>query len=152
MRKSIFTALLLISLALVLGTPVDGSQSSDLFFVPVSVSVAGGFYDGSEIAGFFTEPFETVVFRFRDGSFLTFSTNEGSAVGVPISWVTETIEKNGHAVSDIVLCVHNHFTPTGFTLADRRSCGYLRDRGFRGVFGIYYTATGRFRELGEKLK
>jgi len=146
MRKIIFTTLLLISLALVLGTPAAGPQSSDSLSAPELVSVAGG----SVISGFFAEPFETLVFIFRDGSFLTFSTNEGGAVGVSISWVADTIKKNGRAVSDIILCVHNHFAPSGFSQADRGSYRYLRGRGFRGVFGIYYTATGRFRELEER--
>ena len=147
MRKYLITTLLFICLALLLSTQADRSQSASSSFTSASVSVTAG----SVISGFFREPFETAVFIFRDGSFLTFSTNDDKAVSVPISWVTESIENTGRAVSDIILCVHNHFSPSGFTPGDTDAYRYLRDKGFRGVFGIYYTATGRFREFEEKM-
>jgi hypothetical protein len=147
MQKYVITTVLFICLALLLSVPVGKSQSDIAVFASESVSVTGG----SIISGFFREPFETAVFIFRDGSFLTFSTNDDKAVSVPISWVTESIENTGRAVSDIILCVHNHFSPSGFTPGDTDAYRYLRDKGFRGVFGIYYTATGRFREFEEKM-
>jgi len=64
--------------------------------------------------------------------------------------MTETIVKRGQAVSDALLCVHNHFTPIGFTSGDMDARHYLTRKGFVGVFGIYYTASGRFREMEEK--
>jgi len=147
LRKYLITTLLFICLALLLSTQAERSQSAFSSFTSASVSVT----TGSVIFGFFREPFETAVFIFRDGSFLTFSTNDDKAVSVPISWVTESIENTGRAVSDIILCVHNHFSPSGFTPGDTDAYRYLRDKGFRGVFGIYYTATGRFREFEEKM-
>lgn len=105
---------------------------------------------GSVLSGFFREPFETVVFIFRDGSFLTFSTNDEKSVAAPTSWLVESIQKTGRVVPGIVFCVHNHFSPLGFTPGDRDAYRYLKGKGFRGVFGIYYTATGKFREIGEK--
>ena len=147
MRKYLITTLLFICLALLLSTQADRSQSASSSFTSESVSVT----TGSVISGFFREPFETAVFIFRDGSFLTFSTSDDRAVSVPISWVTESIENTGRAVSDIILCVHNHFSPIGFTPGDKDAYHYLRGKGFRGVFGIYYTASGRFREFEERL-
>lgn len=106
--------------------------------------------EGSILAGFFREPFETVVFIFRDGSFLTFSTGHDKLVDFPISWMVESIVKSGRAVSGAILCAHNHFSPVGFTAGDRDSYRYLRGKGFNGVFGIFYTASGRFREMEER--
>jgi len=37
-----------------------------------------------------------------------------------------------------------------FTETDKDTYHYLRRKGFVGVFGIYYTASGRFREMEEK--
>jgi hypothetical protein len=146
LRKYLITTLLFICLALLLSTQAERSQSAFSSFTSEAVSVTGG----SVISGFFREPFETAVFIFRDGSFLTFSTNDDRAVSVPISWVSESIQKSGHAVSDIILCVHNHFSPIGFTSGDMDAYRYLKGKGFRGVFGIYYTANGKFREFEEK--
>lgn len=146
MRKYLITTLLFICLALLLSTQADRSQSASSSFTSASVSVTAG----SVISGFFREPFETAVFIFRDGSFLTFSTNDDKAVSVPISWVTEIVQETGRPISDIILCVHNHFSPSGFTTGDKAAYYYLRGKGFRGVFGIYYTANGKFREFEER--
>jgi hypothetical protein len=148
MRKYIITVLLFIGLALIPGQLAERGNSVFAEFASSSVSVTGG----SVLPGFFREPFETVVFIFRDGSFLTFSTSDSTRVGVPISWVVESIEGTGRAVSDSILCVHNHFIPVGFSPVDRESDSYLRGKGFRGVFGIYYTTNGKFREIEEGTK
>lgn len=145
MKKYLLTTLLFIFLALLLSAPAEKGQSVFTEFGSESVSVTGG----SVISGFFREPFETAVFIFRDGSFLTFSTSDDKFISVPISWVVESIEKTGRTAPDIILCVHNHFSPIGFTSGDRDAYYYLRGKGFRGVFGIYYTASGKFREMGE---
>ena len=147
MKKYLLTTILFICLALLLSSPADRRQSAFSSFTAESVSVTVG----SVISGFFREPFETVVFIFRDGSFLAFSTSDDKAVSAPISWVTESIQKSGRSAADIILCVHNHFSPVGFTPGDIDAYEYLKGKGFRGVFGIYYTASGRFREFEEKL-
>jgi len=146
MRKYIITALLFICLALLLIAPAGKRDPAVSSFISESVSITGG----SIIKGFFREPFETVVFIFRDGSFLTFSTNDDKSVSVPISWVITSIQRSGRAVSDIILCVHNHFSPSGFTPGDVDAYRYLTGRGFWGVFGIYYPVSGKFREIEER--
>jgi len=145
LRKYIITTALFICLALLIRAPAEKCQSVFPTVAYESVDVT----NGSVVAGFFSAAFETVAFIFRDGSFLAFSTNDDKAVTVPISWVVEHIQKTGHAVPDIILCVHNHFSPVGFTPADQDSYWYLKRKGFSGVFGIYYTVSGRFREFKE---
>ena len=137
-----FVAAILLDKACRSAPTLEKDNPASSAFSSESVTVT----QGDVISGFFREPFETIVFIFRDGSFLTFSTNDDNAVGVPISWVTGMIEKTGRSISDIILCVHNHFQPSGFTSPDVGSYRYLRGKGFRGVFGIFYTATGTFRE------
>ena len=141
-----FIALILLDKSCRAAPTLEKDNPASSAFSSESVTVT----QGDVISGFFSEPFETIVFIFRDGSFLTFSTNDDNAVGVPISWVTGMIEKTGRSISDIILCVHNHFQPSGFTPADVGSYRYLRGKGFRGVFGIFYTTNGQFREIEER--
>jgi len=98
----------------------------------------------------FREPFETVVFLFRDGSVVTFSTHDAATIDAPISMLVDYLKKSGRSLKDCLIVVHNHFTPAGFTMGDESSYGYLKFRGFRGVFGIYYTATGRFLGVSDR--
>ena len=98
----------------------------------------------------FREPFETVVFLFRDGSVVTFSTHDASTIDAPISMLVDYLKKSGRSLKDCLIVVHNHFTPAGFTMGDESSYAYLKFRGFRGVFGIYYTATGRFLGVSDR--
>jgi len=95
---------------------------------------------------FFTEPFETVVFVFRNGSWVSFTTQHAEAIDCPISLMVEAIIKSGRRIEDITHCVHNHFTPRGFTSGDMDARHYLARKGFAGVFGIYYPASERFKE------
>jgi len=98
---------------------------------------------------FFSEPFETVVFVFRDGRWVSFTTQHDVIIDCPVSLMVEAIVKHGRLISDALFCVHNHFTPIGFTSGDRDARRYLVRKGFAGVFGIYHTASGRFREWEE---
>lgn len=98
-------------------------------------------------ASMFKEPFETAVFMFKDGTILTYSTHEASRVGVAAQTIVEWTKKSGKNIKDCLLVVHNHFSPAGFTDSDRYTYNYLKNKGFKGVFGIYYTATGMFQAI-----
>lgn len=100
--------------------------------------------EGSLCAAMFKEPFETVIFFFRDGSFLTYSTRDDKLIDAPISFIYDAVLETGRSIADCLLVVHNHFSPMGFSPGDQRSYEYLKAKGFHGVFGIYYPATGRF--------
>jgi hypothetical protein len=96
---------------------------------------------------FFSEPFETVVFVFRDGRWVSFSTQHAEFIDCPVSMMVEAITKGGRKVADIAFCVHNHFSPIGFTPGDKDARYYLDRKNFRGIFGIYYPANDSFREM-----
>jgi hypothetical protein len=104
--------------------------------------------EGSICKAVFTEPFETVVFLFRDGSFLTYSTHDDKIIDAPISVLADEVINSGRFLEDCLLIVHNHFSPVGFTQGDETCYEFLKRKGFRGVFGIYYPATGRFLGIG----
>jgi hypothetical protein len=99
---------------------------------------------GSIYSTFFKEPFETVVFIFPDGSFSSYSTHDDGKISASINTIVESLEKSGKRIVDCEKVVHNHFTPIGFTEADKRTYGFLKAKGFHGVFAIYYTVTGKF--------
>ena len=119
------------------GAMLDNEDSS----VAESVAIE----QGSLCKGIFRDPFEKVVFLFRDGTFLVFSTGHEKAVLVPIAWILHFIEESGRDIKDCLLIVHNHFSPMGFSESDLQTYQYLYRKGFRGVFGIYYPSTGKFR-------
>lgn len=100
---------------------------------------------------FFSEPFETVIFIFGNLEWMTFSTGDDRIINAPVSWMVERIMAAGYEMSDITHCVHNHFSPVGFTVGDINVYRYLKRSGFRGVFGIYYTATGEFSAIKERI-
>jgi len=104
--------------------------------------------EGDICSAFFREPFETVVFMFRDGKFITFSTGHEKTIAIPsVGWIVEQIKARGRRIEDCMFVVHNHFSPAGFSESDLMTWKYLCRKGFSGVFGIYYTASGRFRSV-----
>jgi hypothetical protein len=98
---------------------------------------------------YFREPFETVLFVTYDLTVFSFSTQEAARIGVSSPTIVERIMQAGYDVKDIAVVVHNHFTPAGFTDADKATYQYLKGRGFTGAFGIWYTATKRFERIKE---
>ncbi len=77
----------------------------------------------------------------------TFSTHEASRVSCPVVKIIETLRAAGYGIPDIAIVVHNHFSPTGFTDADRATYQYLKARGFCGSFGIWYTALKEYKDI-----
>lgn len=99
---------------------------------------------------YFREPFETCLVVMTDLAALTFSTHEAGRISVPAKVIIEHVKKLGYEVEDIAVIVHNHFTPAGFTQNDKDTYQYLKREGFRGAFGIWYTAVKRFVRLEDK--
>ena len=100
-------------------------------------------------AGWFSETFETVVFMFRDGTKRSFTSREAGRIDMPAATYGEQFRREGRRVSDIELCIHNHFTPIGFTEGDKLVWRHLKGEGFKGTFRIYYTATGEVKDMKE---
>ena len=93
---------------------------------------------------YFREPFETCLVVAYDLRLASFSTHEATRIGVSASVIVDKLGKMGIRPKDIAVIVHNHFTPSPFTDADRATHRYLVARGFAGAFGIWYTATSTF--------
>lgn len=93
----------------------------------------------------FRDQVERVVFVTADLKFYIFNSGEAGRIAGPESMVCEYLGKQGIRPVDIALITHNHFSPERFTPRDNKTFHYFKNRGFRGLFAIYYPATGKVR-------
>lgn len=89
----------------------------------------------------FSDQIERVVFVTADLKIYVFNSGEIGKISGQRSQVYEEFKKDGIKIEDIGIITHNHFSPKRFTPADNRTEKYFRDKGFRGLFSIYYPAT-----------
>lgn len=92
----------------------------------------------------FTEPVEMIFYLYPNGAIVGFSTYEYDRISGDINQQLEAMEKKGLKLSDVMIIVHNHFTPGSFSTPDRASITTMKKKGFRGIYGIYHTATKTF--------
>lgn len=83
---------------------------------------------------YFREPFETVIFVFRDGQAFSFTSNIDLAIDAPPAQVQEYFARSGKTARDILVIIHNHLYPGNFSPKDRSFCRYFRECGFAGHF------------------
>lgn len=102
--------------------------------------------------GMFSEPFEICVFIFTNGQIRAFSTHDEDSIRVTVGYLLDTLKEDNLYIKDCVLAVHNHFPSGPFSSRDLQTYGYLKEMGFRGVFGLYMQATGKFVAYEEKTK
>jgi len=93
----------------------------------------------------FRDQVERVVFITADLKIYILNSGEIERIAGPDSRVCEYLKEQGIKISNIALIVHNHFTPRRFTFRDTQTYHYFRNQGFRGLFAIYYPATGTVR-------
>jgi len=98
----------------------------------------------------FTEPFESVLFLFRDGTIFIYTTHEENIISIPSGVLLQRFQELKRDPKDILLVVHNHLDPGRFSALDIAFYYRLRGYGFNGVFGIYYPASNHFVELKER--
>jgi hypothetical protein len=108
---------------------------------PTSESIVPRIEGLNLYANVFKEPFELVLFQFIDGSVYLLTTQHADHIEVPPYKIVEGFKRLGYRMSDLVLVVHNHLLPSGFSIPDNAFYALLRSEGFHGVFGIYYPMT-----------
>lgn len=99
---------------------------------------------------YFREPFETCLVVTYGLRLVTFSTHEGTRISVSAATLIDRLRNLGISPVDIAVVVHNHFSPSPFTDADKATYRYLKERGFAGAFGIWYTARSEFVRIEDK--
>ena len=94
-------------------------------------------------ASAFLEPYEILYILFENGDLYGFTTKDEGKVNVPVSWICEFLEERGHTMNDAIYIIHNHFADPKFSPRNMKTMYELRERGFRGVFAMLDTATGK---------
>lgn len=97
---------------------------------------------------YFTDPVERLVFIFRNGQAVCFTSYLDLAVEGTEALLTEHFATRGFAPADILIIIHNHLYSFQFSLRDKRCCAYFRSHGFRGHF-LLYGPSRRIAELKE---
>ena len=94
----------------------------------------------------FREPVETVaLIDWDSGEVLEYTTMEELQVHIQDTVLRDSVRGQGFDLSDIDVVIHNHFRPRGFSLRDNQTYHFLCRNGFRGKFGIWYTAMEKAR-------
>ena len=109
---------------------------------------------GNVFKGTFTEPFESVMVVLESGDFFVFTTREEFSIGIGAGYIQDFLKLQGKSVAQGTLVIHNHFHHAHFTQADIRQYHKLRRMGFKGIFAIYHTPTGKVikYEDGEEIE
>lgn len=87
---------------------------------------------------FFDEPYEILVFIFKDQKWISFDTGEEQRVNIHPSTMIHEIEARGRSIKDVATIIHNHPIPTRFSIGDNMAFRYFKSEGFDGYFMIYY--------------
>ena len=103
--------------------------------------------EGNVYKGFFTEPFETMLFIFKNGDFIAFTNQYEKKVHLPIGYLEEYLKKQNKKIEDIVIAIHNHNIPARFSPKNNKYYHQLKWKGFKGYFCIYYPFDGKVRIL-----
>lgn len=100
----------------------------------------------------FRNPYEVILFFFRDGDVWGFTTKMEYKVAWPIEGIVDYLEGQGKHIEDAVIVIHNHVTLAVFSYEDRVCYSILKRRGFRGAFLLYHNPTGTVKDLDEVQK
>ena len=94
---------------------------------------------------FFSEPFEILVFIFKDQTWISFDTGEEHRVNIHPSTMINEIEIRGKLLKDVATIIHNHPIPTRFSVGNNMVFRYFKSKGFDGYFMIYYPFSKKTR-------
>lgn len=89
----------------------------------------------------FNEPFEIVFLVTYDTYLIGMTSQEEHTVGVSVTYIMEYLKADGYELSDIAIMVHNHFSMPFLSWGNGMVLKELRNRGFKGSFGVYHTPT-----------
>jgi len=95
----------------------------------------------------FSEPFETLLLIFRDGTMITITAQLENVIPVSAWTIREIIGKHDKKIEDIALAIHNHLIPMRESFGNKYVYKKLKESGFKGVFCIYYPFSGKVRAL-----
>lgn len=86
----------------------------------------------------FNEPVETIIFISNSGRFYALTNLMVESVTFIYEEFEELLKKDGLQMKDMMCIIHNHIDPsTKFTLADKKSHSFLKNKGFNGWFLLW---------------
>lgn len=91
----------------------------------------------------FSEPFEILYLIMYDTSGFGLTTMEEGRINITVTYLVEYLREEGYELSDIAIMLHNHFRIPRLSWEDERRLRELRNRGFRGSFGVYHVPSGK---------
>ncbi len=95
----------------------------------------------------FTEPFEALAIFTNDGKAITVTNQLSNQVRGSVEDLETCLKSIDHDFDTVKLIVHNHPTPSRWSLQDRRFYNRLKREGFKGDFALYFPCSKSLRYL-----
>lgn len=89
----------------------------------------------------FVEPFEILYLILYDSQMIGLTTQEAGRINVTPDFIEGFLLTKEKKISDIAIMVHNHFPSPFMSWGNGLFLKALRDKGFKGSFGIYHMPT-----------
>jgi len=89
----------------------------------------------------FREPFEILYMILYDSQMIGFTTQEEYRVNVDVVFIEGFLLLKEKKISDIAIMVHNHFPMPFFSWSNGLFLKALKNKGFKGSFGVYHVPT-----------
>ncbi len=86
----------------------------------------------------FTEPFETLVVITRDGKAITVTNQLARQVRSSVAEIENFLKSIDCGLDSVELIIHNHPTPSRWSLQDKRFYYRLKREGYKGDFVLYF--------------
>jgi hypothetical protein len=97
----------------------------------------------------FTEPFETLVVITSDGKAITVTNQLARQVRSSVEEIEGLLKSMDCGFDSVELIIHNHPTPSRWSLQDKRFYHRLKREGYKGDFALYFPWSHNLRYMEE---
>lgn len=87
---------------------------------------------------FGNQPIEIIIFFSINKNIYVQTSNEAKKVNIDCWILEKALEMNVESMRDVVLIVHNHLYPKGFSMDDKKAYLFFVSKGFRGLYCIWF--------------
>ena len=129
-------------LALIISVPAASFAQSE---IPTFVTIH---QMAPAIEEIFTEPFETLVVITSDGKAITVTNQLARQVRSSVEEIKCFLKRINQGFDSVELIIHNHPTPSRWSLQDKRFYHRLKREGFKGDFALYFPWSKSMRYMG----
>ena len=107
---------------------------------------------GHLLEPFFREPFESSMMIYGDLFIIMWSTHDEHGIAGTANERAEYLKSINRPINTVMMIIHNHQVPGGFSGPDQSFYRHLKALGFEGAYGIYQTFNQTLLWLPESLK